>query len=88
MKKSMLFVVIAMLVSLFATPARASDPLSFVVIAGITVGVPAVVAAWKDGKISAPPPACETKLVKAATGNYYYQELDQQGDCTYTLKEF
>ena len=84
MKKSMLFVMVTMILSLFAvTPARAVEPLGALVLAGITVGGPAVVAAWNDGKLPGPPPTCKTELVKADGGGYSYSIVskDNPSNC-------
>lgn len=67
-----------------SAPARAVEPLGVAVLALITIGTHVLADQVRKGNLKAPPEECKSSLVKSATGGYYYQQLDVQGDCTYT----
>lgn len=88
MKKSITAMLLGVsMLALASAPAKAVEPIGALIIAGITVGGPAIVAAWKDGKIKAPADECKVETVKSPNGEYYYERfVDPSGDCTYVSK--
>lgn len=79
MRKSILAVVVALIMSAFAAmPARAVEPGGALVLALITIG-PHVA---RDLNLQAPP-VCKMEKVKAENGNYFFEVVskDNQSNC-------
>lgn len=80
MKKSILAVVVALILSAFAVqPARAIEPMGAAVLTLIVIG-PHVA---RDLNLPSPPPVCKTEKVKAENGNYYFTVVskDNPSNC-------